>query len=189
MILNERVWKPLGMVDTGFQVPAEKAKRFARALRNDPDTGKPQFSLDSTKPGKFECGGGCAVSTAGDYIRFGQMLLNRGRLGDARILSSRTVDYMTANHLTCDIVNTIADADATKAGYEFGLTMAVRTSAGGPTMLGSPGAFTWSGAFGTDFWVDPKEQLVVVFMSAGPGPIRQHYRRLINALVYQSLVD
>ena len=188
-ILNERIWKPLGMVDTSFLVPAEKAKRYARALRNDPDTGKPQASSDRTKPDKFECGGGCAASTAGDYIRFGQMLLNRGKLGDARILASRTVDYMTANHLTRDMANYVADADPTKAGYEFGLTMAVRTSAGGPTMVGSPGVFTWSGASGTDFWVDPKEQLVVVFMSAGPGAIRWHYRRLINALVYQSIVD
>jgi CubicO group peptidase (beta-lactamase class C family) len=188
-ILHERIWKPLGMLDTSFLVSAEKAKRFARALRNNPDTGKPQFSADRTKPDKFECGGGCAASTAGDYIRFGQMLLNRGTLGDARILAKRTVDYMTANHLTRDIANYVADADPTKAGYEFGLTVAVRTSAGGPTMMGSPGAFAWSGASGTDFWVDPKEQLVVVFMSAGPGPIRWHYRRLINALVYQSIVD
>lgn len=188
-ILNERIWKPLGMVDTSFLVPPEKVKRYARALRNDPDTGKPQASSDRTKPDKFECGGGCAASTAGDYIRFGQMLLNRGKLGDTRILASRTVDYMTANHLTRDIANYVADADPTKAGYEFGLTMAVRTSAGGPTMVGSPGVFTWSGASGTDFWVDPKEQLVVVFMSAGPGAIRWHYRRLINALVYQSIVD
>ena len=188
-ILNERIWKPLGMVDTHFLVPSEKVKRYARALKNDPDTGKPQASTDLTRPNKFDCGGGCSASTAGDYIRFGQMLLNRGRLGDARILSSRTVDYMTANHLTRDMANYIADADPTKADYEFGLTMAVRTSAGGPTMMGSPGVFTWSGASGTDFWVDPKEQLVVVFMSAGPGSIRWHYRRLINALVYQSLVD
>ncbi|MEQ1776456.1 MAG: serine hydrolase domain-containing protein [Burkholderiales bacterium] len=188
-ILSERIWKPLGMVDTGFLVPADKVKRYARALRNDPDTGKPQASSDRTKPDKFECGGGCAASTAGDYIRFGQMLLNRGQLGGQRILASRTVDYMTANHLTRDMANYVADADPTKAGYEFGLTMAVRTSAGGPAMMGSPGVFTWSGASGTDFWVDPKEQLVVVFMSAGPGAIRWHYRRLINALVYQSLVD
>ncbi len=188
-ILNERIWKPLGMTDTHFLVPSEKIKRYARALKNDPDSGKPQASTDLTKPNKFDCGGGCSASTAGDYIRFGQMLLNRGRLGDARILSSRTVDYMTANHLTRDMANYIADADPTKADYEFGLTMAVRTSVGGPTMMGSPGVFTWSGASGTDFWVDPKEQLVVVFMSAGPGSIRWHYRRLINALVYQSLVD
>lgn len=188
-ILSERIWKPLGMSDTSFLVPPEKAQRFARALRIDPDTGKPQASPDRTRPDKFECGGGCATSTAADYIRFGQMLLNRGKLGDTRILASRTVDYMTANHLTSEMANYIADADPTKAGYEFGLTMAVRTSAGGPTIMGSPGSFTWSGASGTDFWVDPKEELVVVFMSAGPGPIRWHYRRTINALVYQALSD
>jgi CubicO group peptidase (beta-lactamase class C family) len=188
-ILSERIWKPLGMSDTSFLVPPEKARRFARALRLDPDTGRPQASSDRTRPDKFECGGGCAASTAADYIRFGQMLLNRGKLGDTRILASRTVDYMTANHLTREMANYIADADPTKAGYEFGLTMAVRTSAGGPTMMGSPGSFTWSGASGTDFWVDPKEELVVVFMSAGPGPIRWHYRRTINALVYQALAD
>ena len=187
--LSERVWKPLGMTDTMFTVPADKAKRFARALANDPLTGKPQASTDRTKPIKFECGGGCSASTAGDYIRFGQMLLNRGKLGDTRILSSRTVDYMTSNQLAPGTQNFIAAADPTKDGYEFGLTMAVRPSTGGPTTMGSPGAYTWSGASGTDFWVDPKEQLVVVFMSAGPGPIRWHYRRLINALVYQSLAD
>lgn len=188
-VLSERLWKPLGMVDTHFQVPSEKARRYARALKIDPDSGKPQDSADRTKADKFECGGGCTASTAADYMRFGQMLLNRGALGNTRILASRTVDYMTANHLTRDMQNYIADADPTKAGYEFGLTMAVRTSAGGPTMMGSPGVFTWSGANGTEFWVDPKEQLVVVFMSAGPGTIRWHYRRMINALVYQSLVD
>lgn len=188
-VLSERIWKPLGMTDTHFLVPTEKAKRYARALRNDPNTGKPQASSDRTKPDKFECGGGCVASTAADYIRFGQMLLNRGTLNNTRILSSRTVDYMTANHLTRDMQNFVADADPTKAGYEFGLTMAVRTATGGPTMMGNPGVFTWSGASGTDFWADPKEQLVVVFMSAGPGTIRWHYRRLINALVYRSLVD
>ena len=187
--LNQRIWKPLGMVDTGFVVPPEKVKRYARALPNDPNTGKPQVFADRTKADKFECGGGCAVSTTADYLRFGQMLLNRGRLGDARIVSSRTVDYMTSNHLAPGTLNLIEAADPTKAGYEFGLTMAVRPATGGPTTMGSPGAFTWSGATGTDFWVDPEEELVVVFMSAAPGPIRWHYRRLMNALVYQALVD
>ena len=187
--LNDRVWKPLGMADTGFVVPPENARRYARALPNDPDTGKPQAFPDRTRPDKFECGGGCAVSTAADYIRFGQMLLNRGRLGKTRILAGSTVDYMTSNQLQPGMQNTIELADPTKAGFEFGLTMAVRTSAGGPAIMGYPGDFTWSGATGTDFWVSPKEQLVVVFMSAAPGPIRWHYRRLMNALVYQSIVD
>ncbi len=187
--LNDRIWKPLGMTDTGFVVPPEKARRYARALPNDPDTGKPQAFPDRTKPDKFECGGGCAVSTAADYIRFGQMLLNRGRLGAAQILASRTVDYMTANHLEAGTQNYIELADPTKAGFDFGLTMAVRTSAGAPGIMGYPGDYTWSGATGTDFWVSPKEQLVVVFLTAAPGPIRWHYRRLMNALVYQAIVD
>ncbi len=187
--LRERIWKPLGMVDTGFIVSPQQVKRYARALPNDPDTGKPQAFADRTKAFKFECGGSCAVSTAADYLRFGQMLLDRGRLGDTRILASRTVDYMTSNHLGPGVQNNIEAADPSKAGYEFGLTMAVRPSTGGPTTMGSPGAYAWSGATGTDFWVDPKEQLVVVVMAAAPGPIRWHYRRLMNALVYQSIVD
>ncbi len=187
--LNERIWKPLGMVDTGFVVPPDKAKRYARALPKDPDTGAPQNFADRTRADKFECGGGCAVSTAADYVRFGQMLLNRGRLGGARILAGSTVDYMTSNQLDPSMQNTIEAADPTKAGFGFGLSMAVRTSSGGPGIMGYPGDFTWSGATGTDFWVSPKQQLVVVFMSAAPGPIRWHYRRLMNALVYQSIND
>ena len=187
--LQERIWKPLGMVDTGFVIPAANVKRYARALPNDPDTGKPQTVSDRTKPTKFECGGGCAASTAGDYVRFAQMLLNRGRLGDVRVLGSKSVDYMTADHLGPEIINNIAATDPSRAGYGFGLTMAVRRSTGGPGIMGSPGDFTWGGAFGTNFWVDPREQLVVVFMAHTPGPIRLHYRKVINALVYQAIVD
>jgi CubicO group peptidase (beta-lactamase class C family) len=84
--------------------------------------------------------------------------------------------------------NYVEAADPTKAGFEFGLTMAVRTSADWPGIMGSPGTLTWSGATGTDFWVDPKEQLVV-FMSAAPGPNRWHYRSSINMLFYQAIVD
>jgi CubicO group peptidase (beta-lactamase class C family) len=187
--LRDRIWSPLGMTDTGFVVPADKLRRYAKALPNDPDTGKPQVIADRTKPSGFECGGGCAVSTAADYVRFAQMLLNRGRLGDTRILGSRTVDYMTSDHLTPDIANYIERTDPTRAGYGFGLTMAVRRTTGGPGIMGSPGDYTWGGANGTNFWVDPKEQLVVVFMAHTPGPIRLHYRKVINALVLQSIVD
>jgi CubicO group peptidase (beta-lactamase class C family) len=187
--LGERIWKPLGMVDTSFVVPPEKAKRYARALANDPDTGKPQAFADRTRPDKFECGGGCSVSTAADYIRFGQMLLNRGRLGNTRVLAGSTVDYMTTSQLEPGTQNNIEAADPTKAGFGFGLTMAVRTTAGGPTIMGYPGDFTWSGASGTDFWASPRQQLVVVFMTAAPGPIRWHYRRMMNALVYQSIIE
>jgi CubicO group peptidase (beta-lactamase class C family) len=185
--LQRRVFRPLGMVDTGFIVPPEKLKRYAKALPNDPETGKPQTVLDSTQPLKFECGGGCAVSTAADYIRFAQMLQNRGVLGNARILAPRTVDYMTSDHMGPEIQNNVARTASTLEGWGFGLTVAVRRETGLAPIMGAPGDFTWGGAYGTNFWVDPKDELSVVFMAHAPGEIRTHYRQLINAFVLQSL--
>ena len=185
--LQQRLFNPLGMVDTGFIVPADKLKRYAKALPNDPETGKPQTVLDSTKPLKFECGGGCAVSTAADYIRFAQMLQNRGSLGKARILAPRTVEYMTADHLGPEIQNNVARTASTLEGFGFGLTVAVRRQTGVAAIMGAAGDFTWGGAYGTNFWVDPQDELAVVFMAHAPGEIRTHYRQLINAFVLQSI--
>jgi CubicO group peptidase (beta-lactamase class C family) len=187
--LDARVIKPLAMIDTGFVVPPEKVSRYAKALPNDPDTGKPQSVGDATKPTKFECGGGCAVSTASDYIRFAQMLLNRGKLGSTQILGRKSVELMVADHLGPEIQNNIDKTDPTRAGYGFGLGFAVRRVPGISPLLGSPGDFTWGGAAGTNFWVDTKEELIVVFMAHTPGPTRLHYRKVINALALQALVD
>jgi CubicO group peptidase (beta-lactamase class C family) len=187
--LEAQVFKPLGMKDTAFAVPPEKAKRYAKALASDPDTGKPQFVLDLTKPLKFECGGGCAASTAGDYIRFAQMLLDGGKLGGKRVLSRKTVEYMLSNQLAPGTVNLIANADPTSADMGFGLGVAVRTTPGIVRKVGSVGEFSWNGAYGTSWWADPKESLAVVFMAQTPGPIRWHYRYVINALVEQAIVD
>lgn len=187
--LRSRVFAPLGMVDTGFVVPADRQERYARPLPQEPDTGAPQVVRMGLAPTGFECGGGCAVSTAGDYMRFAQMLLGGGALADGpRILGRRTVEAMTAEHLGPGQRNTFDSFDRTLVGYGFGLTVAVRT-APGAGLLGSPGLFTWGGAYGTNFWVDPKEELAVVFMASTPGPIRQYYRRVMNALVYQAIVD
>src|SRR6185503_17320614 len=148
--LEKQLWAPLGMKDTGFSVPPEKMKRYARGFANDPDTGKPQFVLDLSKPLKFECGGGCTASTAGDYLRFAQMLVNGGRLGGTRILSRKTVEYMTSDQLPAGTVNTIAQTgDPTRADYGFGLGVAVRTTPGVARMTGSVGDYSWSGAYGT----------------------------------------
>ena len=185
--LGERVWGPLGMNDTGFRVPAEKQARYAKGFANDPDTGKPQFVLDLTQPLKFECGGGCAASTAGDYVRFAQMLANKGRLGSAQILGRKTVEYMTTDHLGPEVKNGIPQVDPARVGYGFGLGVAVRRQDGVSPINGSAGDYSWGGAYGTFFWVDPKEDLVVVFMAHAPGVIRQHYRALLGALVMQSL--
>jgi CubicO group peptidase (beta-lactamase class C family) len=188
--LKTNLFTPLGMTDTGFSLSAEQAARYAKPLPTDPDTGKPQArSPELTQPIKFDCGGGCAASTASDYLRFAMMLMNEGRSGEARLLGPRTVAYMLSDQLGPNIKNLIGNADPTRADYGFGLGLAVRTTPGVVKMMGSVGQFSWPGASGTDWWADPKEELAVVYMAAAPGPIRWHYRQTINALVYQAIVD
>ena len=188
--LQTNLFTPLGMTDTGFSISPEKAARYAKPLEVDPDTGKPQArSPELTQPLKFECGGGCAASTASDYLRFALMLMNGGRSGEARLLGPRTVAYMLSDQLGPNIKNLVGNADPTRADYGFGLGLAVRTTTGVVRMMGSVGQFSWPGASGTDWWVDPKEELAVVYLSAAPGPIRWHYRQKINAMVYQAIVD
>lgn len=188
--LQANLFTPLGMTDTGFSISPEKAARYAKPLAIDPDTGKPQArSPELTQPLKFECGGGCAASTASDYLRFALMLMNGGRSGEARLLGPRTVAYMLSDQLGPGIKNLVGNADPTRADYGFGLGLAVRTTPGVVRMMGSVGQFSWPGASGTDWWVDPKEELAVVYLSAAPGPIRWHYRQKINALVYQAIID
>jgi len=188
--LKASLFTPLGMSDTGFAISPDQAARYAKPLPNDPDTGKPQArSPELTQPLKFECGGGCAASTASDYLRFAMMLMNQGRSGEARLLGPRTVAYMLSDQLGPNIKNLIGNADPTRADYGFGLGLAVRTTPGVVKMMGSVGQFSWPGASGTDWWADPKEELAVVYMSAAPGPLRWHYRQVINALVYQAIVD
>jgi CubicO group peptidase (beta-lactamase class C family) len=188
--LQERLFKPLGMSDTGFTVPQENADRIARAFPNDPDTGKPQTVPDRAAALKFECGGGCAASSAGDYLRFAQMLLDGGELNGTRLLSRKSVEAMTADQMTPGIQNRVAVTDPNGAGYGFGVTVAVRPAVGvGSGLIGSPGDFFWNGAYGTLWWADPKERLAVVFMTQTPGDQRREYRRLVNSLVYQAIVD
>ena len=185
--LDERLFRPLGMTDTTFQVRPEKAARLARPLPTDPDTGAAQSVPDRTQALRFECGGGGLASTALDYLRFAQMLLAGGTLGNTRILGRKTVEAMRANRMTPDIENRIAALDTNSEGYGFGLTVAVREQPG--SLLGNAGEFYWNGAYGTLWWADPKEDLAVVFMVQVPGEQRRRYRSLINALVYQSLED
>ena len=184
-VLAERIFRPLKMTDTGFVVAADRAGRLAQALAIDPDTGKEIKLFDPTVQPKFECGGGCGVSTAGDYVRFTQMLLNRGSLDGARILGRKTVEYMTTDHLGTAIAP--GPAYSPGPGYGFGLGFAVRKETGVAPVTGSAGDYNWGGAFGTGFWVDPKEELTVVFMAQAPGPIRVHYRQLLKTLVLQAI--
>jgi CubicO group peptidase (beta-lactamase class C family) len=188
--LQANVFTPLGMTDTGFSISPEKAARYAKPLPADPDTGKPQArSPELTQPLKFECGGGCGASTAADYLRFAMMLMNGGRANEAQLLGRKTIDYMLSDQLGPNIKNLVGNADPTRADYGFGLGLAVRTTPGVVRMMGSVGQFSWPGASGTDWWVDPKEELAVVYLAAAPGPIRWHYRQKINALVYQAIME
>ncbi len=183
--LAARVFQPLGMTDTGFVVPKEKHARLARPLAKDPDTGKEVRLPDFTVAPKFECGGGCAVSTAGDYARFSQMLLNRGSFDGGRLLGRKTVEFMTADHLGPSVG---PGADYLPgSGYTFGLGFAVRRETGISGLTGSAGDYNWGGAFGTYFWVDPKEEMLVVYMMQAPGAIRVHYRQLLKSLVLQAI--
>lgn len=186
--LAETVFTPLGMADTGFVVPPGKADRYAKALPNDPATGRPQsLGIDALKPTRFPCGGGCAVSTAGDYLRFAEMLRNGGSFAGKRVLSPAMASSMVTNQLGPNVRNLIGNADPTRADYGFGLGLAVRTTPGIVRLLGTVGDFSWPGATGTNWWVDPVRGLSVVFMAHTPGPARWHYRYVINTLVYQAM--
>src|SRR5271165_91656 len=185
--LEQRLFRPLGMADTSFQVPQDKIARLARPLSRDPDTGAAQSVPDRARALRFECGGGGLASTALDYLRFAQMLLGGGVLGETRILGRKTVEAMRTNRMTPDIENRIAELDPDSDGYGFGLTVAVRERAS--TLMGSPGDFQWNGAWGTLWWADPAEDLAVVFMVQVPGEQRRRFRPLINALVYQALTE
>ncbi len=189
--LQERLLRPLGMVDTAFQQPGGKAARLARPLASDPDTGQAIPFRPATQASKYERGGGCASGTATDYLRFGQMLLNRGTWEGTRVLSRKLVEYMTANQLGPNVDASRLHEFAVEHmdGFGFGLVVAVRVQPGIAGVPGTPGEFLWSGAQGTMFWVDPKEEMVVVFMASTPGPVRRHYRQLVKNLVVQAIND
>lgn len=189
--LEERLLKPLKMADTGFWVPKEKMPRLAQALSVDPATGKPNKLVDVSMQPKNDSGGAGGVSTAMDYLRFVQMVVNGGSLDDAHVLSRTTVALMTSDHLGAAIGTTIQPGELLLGvpGYTFGLGFAVRKEAGIAGLPGSQGDFTWGGAAGTYFWGDPKEQLAVVMMMQSPGPTRPWYRREIRQLVYQAIAD
>ncbi len=190
VLLDEKLLSPLGMRDTQFVVPAAKASRIAEPLKIDPLTGGPVMPmLDITRPTGNESGGAGISTTADDYMRFCQMLLNGGSLDGRRYLSRSTVALMTSDHLGPKVATPVQPGEVLMGvqGYTFGLGFMVRQGAGIAGVHGSEGDYAWGGIGGTYFWVDPKEQLIGVMMAQTPGPIRQSYRRMIKTLVYQAL--
>lgn len=186
--LAANVWRPLGMKDATFHPAEGQRERLAHPFPNDPLTGKPQAIKLVDTPTRFDCAGACAFATVGDYVRFGQMLLNGGELDGQRILGPKTVHHMTSNHLGPEIKNNVANVEPHRGGFAFGLGVAVRTSEGLSSVPGNPGEFTWNGAYGTQFFCDPKERLVVVVGTAAPGELRKFYREQVQDIVYGAMV-
>jgi len=183
---KERLLDPLGLKDTSFYVSDKgKQDRIAEPFPNDRNFGIDADFNDPRVVQKWESGGGGMVSTAMDYARFLQMLLNGGVLDGKRILGPKTVTYMTADHLSSAIAP--GPYYLPGAGFGFGLGFAVRKDAGVSPYAGSVGEFNWGGAGGTYFWVDPKEDLFVVFMMQSPKQ-RVYYRGVLKDMIYAAVV-
>lgn len=185
--LADTVWKPLKMNDTTFHPNDAQRARLAHPFPSNPLDGKPQRIAAIERAPTFDCGGACAFGTMGDYVRFGQMLLNGGNLDGEQVLSPAFVQLMTSNHLGAGIQNRVAAVEPHRDGYGFGLGVAVRLQPGLASVPASPGEFSWNGANGTGFFVDPKEQLVVAFGTAAPGDLRKYYREQMQDLIYGAL--
>lgn len=194
--LKDRIFSQLGMDDTGFYANEEQLDRLAALYTPEPATLRAthaaRMSRQAERPPKMLSGGGGLVSTVGDYHRFARMLLNGGELDGVRLLGSRTLDYMTRNHLPGDHDMAYFGHPISGEGEEglgFGLGFSVVTNAAAMKVPASEGEFAWGGAASTVFWVDPVEELIVIFMTqllpSSTHPIRRELRRL----VYQALVD
>ena len=183
---KQRILDPLGMTDTAFYVgDANKHKRVAEPFADDRNFGLHADFFDPRVVGKWESGGGGMVSTAMDYARFAQMLLNGGTLDGKRYLSPKTVAFMASDHLGPAVVRTPLYLPG--PGYAFGLGFAVRTSTGEASFPADIGTYYWGGAGGTYFWIDPKSDLLAVLMLQSPKQ-RVYYRTLLQDMVSASVM-
>jgi CubicO group peptidase (beta-lactamase class C family) len=195
--LQQRIFAPLQMNDTSFTVPADKLDRFAQMYAPEGTGGKGFFARATgnglevapaaaseryIEGGKFESGGGGLVSTARDYLRFSQLMLNGGELDGVRLLSPKTVALMTTNHLG-DIPMGFG-----RDGSGFGLGYAVILDPGRVGEVSSKGEYNWGGAAGTRFWIDPQEDLIGIFMVQSL-PHRTRLAGEFKTLTYQALVE
>ena len=185
------------MEDTGFWVPPEKVDRFAAnysrwvgkttQLEDDP------ANSSYTQPPTFFSGGGGLVSTAMDYYRFCQMLLNGGQLNGIRILGRKTIELMTMNHLPGgqDLTDLSMSnySETASEGFGFGLGFSVHLSSDRSQIIGSPGEYAWGGAASTLFWIDPVEDLIVIFMTQFMPNATFNFRGQLKALIYPAIMD
>ena len=186
-VLQELLFAPLGMTDTAFWVPPQKTGRIAEALDTDKLKAEmlKSYRIFANPAGvSYFKGGAGLVGTAADYLKFAQMVANGGEYQGKRYLSKKTVEFMLSEHTVGMGGTTFA---STGPGYGFGLGFAVRTHDGMAWVPGSKGDAMWAGAWGTSFWIDPKEGLVGILMSQGPST-RVHSRMLYKSLVYGAMM-
>lgn len=193
--LQARILDPLGMVDTGFHVPPEKADRLAACynatpnglvLQDDPAT-SPYLA-----PPSLVSGGGGLVSTVADYLRFTRAMMNGG-LGDVRLVSPKTIALMTANHLPggaeLPMLSRSLFSEAAYDGVGFGLGFATTLNPAKALIPGTAGDYFWGGAASTFFWVDPREELICIFMTQVIPSSAYPVRRQLRTLVYSAFTD
>jgi CubicO group peptidase (beta-lactamase class C family) len=196
--LREEIFAPLGMRETGFHVPAERLPHLSTNYERAPD--KTLRVVDDraksvyAQPPAFLSGGGGLVSTAGDYFRFCQMLLNGGALDGARILGRKTIELMTRNHLPggCDLSALNVGGQFSQIAYDgvgFGLGFSVTLDLARAQTVGSVGEYAWGGAASTAFWIDPVEQLIVIFMTQLMPSGTFNFRGQLKSIVYPAIVD
>jgi CubicO group peptidase (beta-lactamase class C family) len=195
--LRTEIFEPLGMVDTGFTVPASSVDRFAACYAYRPAT-TPSLMDDPVtsrylRPRSYLSGAGGLVSTTADYVAFCRMLAGHGTLDGERVLGRKTLELMTVNHLPGGAtLSDLAVGGFGEAGFEgvgFGLGFAVGLGPAATSMAGSAGDFYWGGAASTAFWVDPTDDLVVVFMTQLFPSVAYPFRSQLRALVYQAMDD
>lgn len=180
--LAERIFEPLAMKDTAFAVPRKDWGRIAEPFANDPDTGEPVVMIDARIVPAFESGGGGLFGTARDYVRFLQFMRNRGSLDGVRLVSRKTIEWMTSDHLG----SLPAYDELLIPGYGFGLGFAVRKHTGMAPQPGSVGQYFWSGIGGTSFFVDPVEDVFAMLLTQAPNQ-RIFFRNLFRHLVYAAI--
>jgi CubicO group peptidase (beta-lactamase class C family) len=196
--LRTTIFEPLGMQDTAFWVPEDKADRLAASYRRDRDkkltlVEDPERSRYRKEP-SFLSGGGGLLSTTSDYLRFCQMLLGGGEVDGVRILGRKTIELMASNHLPgggdmSQFALPSSYGEVEFSGMGFGLTVAVAQEPAKTGVVGSSGEFMWGGAASTIFWVDPAEDLTVVFMTQFLPSGTFNFRGQLKSIVYGALAD
>jgi CubicO group peptidase (beta-lactamase class C family) len=178
--LNERVLTPLGMTDTGFFVPSDKLNRAAQPWQM-PEAPPMTPRFDVAQKPKFESGGGGLTSTMDDYLRFAIMLADGGEFAGKRLLGNKTLEFMTADHT--------GSRPGRPPGLGFGLGFEVRTSVGDSALPGSLGEYGWAGNAGTLFWIDPKEQLIAIYMVQVDDGVRIMLRNQFRTMVQSAIIN